>query len=166
VNISQTLEDEIIGQVLEIYLNAFDHGQSNLGVFSCGQYYPNKKRLKLTILDLGIGIPQNVRKFCNQPDLAVDQAMKWAFQQGNSTQPIPNTARGVGLDRIRAFIGTHQGKLQLYSHDAWAKITGNQEQYGGQNILFQGTIVNLELGCDLSYDSHRSELPGPKQPFF
>jgi hypothetical protein len=164
VNISQTLKDEIIGQVLEIYLNAFEHGQSTLGVFSCGQYYPNKKRLKLTILDRGIGIPQNVRKFRQQPDLSAEQALAWAFQQGNSTQPIPNTARGLGLDSIRAFIGANQGKLQLYSHDAWAKISGNQHQYGGQTATFQGTIVNIDLVCDSDYYCLSSELPD--RPFF
>ncbi|MEH2315939.1 hypothetical protein [Nostoc sp.] len=37
VNISPRLQDAITGRVLEIYFNAFDHSQSAVGVFSCGQ---------------------------------------------------------------------------------------------------------------------------------
>lgn len=166
LNMSQNLKNLIIGQVLEIYLNGFEHSRSEFGVFSCGQYYPKKKRLKLAIIDLGVGIPENVRIFREMPTCPAEDAMRWAFQQGTSTQPLPNTARGVGLDNVRAFISTNQGKLQIYSHDAFVKITANNEQYGGQKIPFKGTIVNIDITCDSQYYCLSSELTGSTEPFF
>ncbi len=46
VNVSRPLQDAIVGQMWEIYANAFEHGESPIGVFSCGQYYPMFKKLK------------------------------------------------------------------------------------------------------------------------
>jgi hypothetical protein len=166
LNISQDLKNLIISQVLEIYLNGFEHSRSELGVFSCGQYYPNKKRLKLAILDLGVGIPENVRIFREMPTFPAEDAMRWALQQGTSTQPISQTARGIGLDNVRSFISANQGKLQIYSHDAYVKITANDEQYGRQITPFKGTIVNIDIACDSKYYCLSSELTGSTEPFF
>ncbi|NET39374.1 MAG: hypothetical protein F6K19_46645 [Cyanothece sp. SIO1E1] len=51
VNISPGLQNAIAGQVSEIYCNAFEHGQSAIGVFSCGQHYPKISILQLTVID-------------------------------------------------------------------------------------------------------------------
>ena len=53
----------IAGSVWEIYTNAFEHAQSPIGVFSCGQHYPRRKELQLTVADFGVGIPSTVRLF-------------------------------------------------------------------------------------------------------
>ena len=63
VNISPALRDAIVGRVWEIYANAFEHGRSAIGVFSCGQHYPKRKELDLAVVDFGVGIPSNVRQF-------------------------------------------------------------------------------------------------------
>ncbi len=166
LNIHQDLKERIVSKVLEIYLNAFEHSTSPLGVFSCGQHYPNKQRIKLTILDLGIGIPQSVRHFRKAPDLPAAEALQWAFQQGNSTQPIANTARGVGLDIMKAFIRKNQGKLRIYSHDSFAQITAEKEEYGRRKLPFQGTIVDIDLACSSDYYSLSPQQLESEQPFF
>lgn len=166
LNISKNLKDYIVCKVIEIYANAFDHSHSDLGVFSCGQYYPNKKQLKLTILDLGLGIPANVRKFQANPDLSEKDAIQWAFQQGHSTKPIAGIARGNGLRIIGSFIQKNQGgKLEIYSHGGMAKITHNNEEYGRQDTPFQGTIVNINLVCDSAHYCLDSELQEQYKPF-
>jgi hypothetical protein len=38
VNVSARLRDAIVGNMAEVYLNAFEHGQSRAGVFTCGQH--------------------------------------------------------------------------------------------------------------------------------
>ncbi|MHC5721923.1 MAG: hypothetical protein ACYTX0_60370, partial [Nostoc sp.] len=55
VEVNQAIKDEIIQNALEIYSNAFEHGLSDIGVFTCGQRYPNLNKLKLTVIDFGIG---------------------------------------------------------------------------------------------------------------
>lgn len=44
--------------LLEIFLNAGIHSESDLGVFVCGQFYPQKQRMDFTIVDAGVGIPE------------------------------------------------------------------------------------------------------------
>lgn len=167
LNISKELKDLIVCKVIEIYTNAFEHSHSDLGVFSCGQYYPNKKELKLTILDLGVGIPANVRKFQANPDLSEENAVQWAFQQGHSTRPRPDIMGGNGLGIIGSFIQRNQrGKLEIYSHGGIAKITQNNEEYGRHNTPFQGTIVNINLVCDSKYYCLDSEVQEHHEPFF
>src|ERR1035441_3793371 len=41
--------------------------ESRIGVISCGQYYPRLGRVKLTIVDFGIGIPEDVRRYSGHP---------------------------------------------------------------------------------------------------
>jgi anti-anti-sigma regulatory factor len=63
IHVGQNLQNLIVSRVYEIYANAFEHGQSSSAVFSCGQYYPNLRELKLTVVDFGVGIPSHVRNF-------------------------------------------------------------------------------------------------------
>src|SRR5208283_4930747 len=86
ISISDQLRDAIIGDVWEIYTNATEHSESPIGVISCGQYYPKKRRIKLTVVDYGIGIPGNVRRFTKRM-VSASSALKWAFTSGTSTKP-------------------------------------------------------------------------------
>jgi hypothetical protein len=166
INISHNLKSLIVTTVLEIYLNAFEHSGSDMGVFSCGQFYPKLRRLQLTILDLGVGIPQNVRSFQSRPDLSAPESIQWALARGNSTKPLLNTARGVGLDTMQQFIRLNQGKLRIYSHGGYVKLSQNPPEYGGQIIPFQGTIVKISLICDEAYYCLPSDLTSRDSPFF
>lgn len=84
VNVSARLSEAIVGNMAEVYLNAFDHAHSPTGVFACGQHYPNIKELSLAIVDFGVGIPSNVRMFHARhyapEELSAVSCMKWAFQ--------------------------------------------------------------------------------------
>jgi hypothetical protein len=166
IRISNELKSYIIATVLEIYLNAFEHGGSEFGVFSCGQYYPKLRRLQLTILDFGVGIPHNVRTFRDDHTLSAQEAIEWSLRKGNSTRPLPDTARGLGLDGMSRFISVNKGKLQIYSHDGYVKLSQNPPKYGGQTYPFQGTIVNINLVCDETYYCLSSELALDDKPFF
>jgi hypothetical protein len=138
----------------------------DLGVFSCGQYYPQRRRLQLTILDFSVGIPHNVRTFRDDHTLSAQEAIEWSLRKGNSTRPLPDTARGLGLDGMSRFISVNKGKLQIYSHDGYVKLSQNPPKYGGQTYPFQGTIVNINLVCDETYYCLSSELALDDKPFF
>ena len=86
VNISKPLQFSISGKVVELYDNAFAHSDSEIGVFSCGQHYPNKKWLHLTVVDFGVGIPDRVRSLPQNRHLGTLDALKWAFMRGNTTR--------------------------------------------------------------------------------
>jgi len=155
VNLSNDLMNAIAGRVWEIYANAFEHSESPIGVVSCGQHYPNMHILKLTMIDFGVGIPSNVRRFLRKdyPQaqlIPADRCIKWAFQKGTTTNPN-GYGRGLGLDLLKEFVLVNKGSLEIYSHEGYALIDGAQEtpeQYQNRENFFEGTLVNITLRCD------------------
>ena len=156
VRISQSLRNAIAGRVWEIYANAFEHGESPIGVFCCGQHYPSLGELKLTVVDFGVGIPSNVRIFVGNSRITAASALKWAFQRGTSTKPN-GSGRGLGLDLLKAFVKLNKGRLEIFSHEGYALIDENQETYLNRKAFFEGTLVNITFRCDESYYRLTSE---------
>lgn len=165
VDISMGLKNAIAGSVWEIYANAFEHSNSLLGVFSCGQHYPKKKELHLTIVDFGQGIANNVRSLPQNRSLDAAQALEWAFQTGNSTA-IKTISRGIGLSTLENFILSNRGSLKIFSNDGYVNIKDNKITYERRTIDFQGTMINIAFKCDESYYCLASEVTsGVKKRF-
>ena len=164
INISSSLQHEIVGNVIEIYENAFEHGKTDIGVFSCGQYYPTIKELKLTIVDFGVGIPFNVREFLEKSNLSAEDALRWSFQMGNTTKS-DFKPHGVGLSTLKDFISINNGKLEIFSNDGYAIIGSNKESYRNQTINFKGTLVNITFQCKKN-EHYSSMTEYVNQPFF
>ena len=61
------------------------HSRTQLGIFSCGQFFPARNRLDFTVTDLGVGIRTNVRNHL-QCDLDADTAIVWAVQEHHTTK--------------------------------------------------------------------------------
>jgi anti-anti-sigma regulatory factor/anti-sigma regulatory factor (Ser/Thr protein kinase) len=152
VNISSDLQEAIAGNVWEMYANAFEHSHSSIGLFSCGQYYPKRKELHLTIIDFGQGIPNNVRSLHQNALLDSAQALEWAFKPGTSTLTKKHN-RGMGLSLLRNFVSTTQGSLKIFSNDSYVNMKDNKIIYEKKDIDFQGTLINIAFKCDEScYD--------------
>lgn len=147
VNLSQELSDAITSRVLECYLNCFEHSESPIGVFSCGQHFPRLETLKICIVDFGIGIPANVRKFKNNPNIETTSALEWAFQSGTTTKP-DGIGRGLGLDLLKQFITINQGYMEIYSGDGRVVYASDREEYSQQSSFFEGTLINITLQCN------------------
>lgn len=166
VNVSDALADRIVGTVAEIYLNAFDHAASPVGITCCGQFYPKRKELKLTLVDFGVGIPANVRTFMQGPISASlwtpESCMEWAFQRGTSTKTGASGGPcGLGLDLLRSFVRVNGGNLEMFSHEGHALITPASDQFSTCASFFPGTLVTISLICDETYYCLQSEQSGP-----
>lgn len=135
VHVSPLLQDAMAGTVWEIYANALEHGHSAVGIITCGQHYPRQKRLSLTVVDFGVGIPSNVRMFEHEPALPAKAALLWAFKRGNTTK-ANGIGRGLGLDLLKDFVRVNQGRLEVFSHEGYAVIDKDQETYHNRDILF------------------------------
>lgn len=157
VHISKNLRDLIVGKVLEIFVNSFEHSQSNIGVFSCGQHFPRLNQLILTVVDFGVGIPTNVRGFLNKPTFEAKKAIEWAFESGNSTKSNDQIGRGLGLDLLKDFVVKNQGCMEVFSHDGYARITSERETYVQRSAFFEGTLISIKLQCDEKYYMLTSE---------
>jgi histidine kinase/DNA gyrase B/HSP90-like ATPase len=163
VHVTDLLRNAIIGTVWEVYSNGFEHGESGIGIFSCGQHYPQLRTLKLTIVDFGVGIPANVRDFLGKPSIPSDQALEWAFRPGNTTKP-QGMGRGLGLDILKQFIKVNKGQLEVFSHEAYALVDSSRERYLTRKSYFGGTLVNISLRCDERDYCLSSEIS--KEPLF
>ncbi len=155
-HISPKLHGAIVGRVWELYANAFEHGQSEVGLFVCGQHYGGSQELKLAVCDFGIGIPNNVRRFFKNDGIASEKALQWALLRGTTTKP-GLMGRGVGLDILKEFIKLNNGKMQIFSNDGYAEIGQNADIYSTRTPFLQGTLFNITFKCDDKLYHYASE---------
>lgn len=150
MNVSDKLKNSIVGSMHEIFVNAFEHSHSEIGVVSCGQRFPKRDELNLTIVDFGIGIPTNVTNFL-QKGIDAIHALEWAFKRGNSSRSGDGQSRGLGLDLLREFVQLNQGQLKVFTHDTYAEIDSNGIRFQQNDSFFRGTVFHIQLICDESY---------------
>ena len=129
--------------VFEIFSNAVVHSRTELGIFSCGQFFPRRKRLNFAVADLGIGIHRNVQEHTGLR-LTAEQAITWATEGQNTTKrgPIPG---GLGLKLLREFVGMNGGCIQIVSDSGYWKQEKSQVFTAPLCHRFPGTVVTLEI---------------------
>jgi len=162
VHASDRLRDAIVGKMWEIYYNAFEHAGSKIGVFSCGQHFPQKNQLILSVIDFGQGIAANVRSYLRldprAEQITAASCLRWAFQSGNSTRPN-GISRGLGLDILRQFIQVNNGKLEVYTNEGYALIDRNGERFENRRFSFEGTAFHITIQCDEKFYKLPKETP-------
>lgn len=75
---SEALSQRFKNSILEIFVNATMHADSTLGIFSCGQYFPQQHRLDFCVADAGIGIRRKIYKELGLK-MNSDKAIEWAL---------------------------------------------------------------------------------------
>lgn len=143
-DMSNLLRKKINESIFEIFNNAVIHGNCK-NIFSCGQYFPIKKKLYFTIVDMGTTIRDNVCHYLNRN--ISEHSISWAVKEGHTTKrgTIPG---GLGLSLIRSFLEKNKGGIQIISSNEFWSQKGNNIF---ENIFLQeftGTIVNLELNIN------------------
>ncbi len=155
---SEALTKRFRQSLLEIFLNATIHSQSESGIFTCGQFYPQKCRLDFTIADAGVGIRENVRKYTGKAKLSSCKAIEWAMTEGNTTK-TGNQPGGLGLKLIKDFIQMNSGKFQVVSRFGYYEFSANNEFFRKMDNDFPGTCINIEINTeDKSIYYLKSEL--------
>ncbi|MEC4681401.1 MAG: ATP-binding protein [Nitrospirota bacterium] len=129
--------------VFEIFSNAVIHSQTQLGIFSCGQFFPKRNRLDFSVADLGIGIQRNVKEHTGV-DLPAHEAIEWATQAHNTTKrgQIPG---GLGLKLLSEFITLNGGRMQIVSDSGYWSLEKDQTQIMLLPRPFPGTVVSVEI---------------------
>ena len=132
--------------LLEIFQNAAIHSQSEPGVFTCGQFYPQKHRLDFTIADAGVGIRENVRRYTRDAKMNSCTAIQWALVEGHTTKT--EQPGGLGLKLLKEFICMNNGKLQIVSRYGYYEFSANGELINEMDHDFPGTCVNIEINTE------------------
>jgi len=157
-SMSQALTKRFRQSLFEIFQNAAIHSQSESGIFVCGQFFPQKHRLDFTIVDAGIGIRENVRRYIKQEKINSCAAIRWAMSEGNTTK-TGNQPGGLGLKLIKDFIRKNKGKLQIVSRFGYYAFSDNEDTVVKMDHDFPGTCVNIEINTqDTSSYCLKSEL--------
>lgn len=146
VPIDADVKNEVIAKVVEIYVNAFEHADSNVGVFVYGQHYHHQGELNLTLIDFGLGIPHKVKTHLNQHLMEASEAIEWALAPGNSTGN-ENVPRGIGLDTLISFVRENDGKLEIFSDNGYSMSSRNELLCVEYPRRFCGTLINISLKC-------------------
>ena len=138
------LQKKFWESIFEIFSNAVIHSETKLGIFTCGQFFPNRKRLDFSVTDLGIGMRKNLLKK-RKLALSAEQAINWAMEGQNTTKtgPIPG---GLGLKLLREFITLNKGRIQVVSDKGfWEQDSNGNVITKAFSYPFPGTVVNIEI---------------------
>ncbi|CAM3803007.1 hypothetical protein DESA109040_21845 [Deinococcus saxicola] len=141
--ISEGLKNHLVRNVLEIFNNSVIHSESSAGIFACGQFYPIKHRIRLTISDLGSGFLPKVIRHLGDSTITSSDAIKWAVKKGNTTKV--GTPGGLGLGLLFEFIEINGGKMQIVSGNSlWQYEKGREACYNLTCPLL-GTSVSISI---------------------
>ena len=86
--------------VFEIFSNAVLHSCSDLGIFNCGQFFPNRRRLNLTVADLGVGVKANVVNHLNRDRTGAGYCVGNTRTQYHKTKGCPWRYRVEAATRV------------------------------------------------------------------
>lgn len=143
-DMSNALRKKFWESIFELFSNSVIHSETELGIFTCGQYFHTRQKIDFAIADLGIGISQTLvkKKGLHFPPA---EAIDWAMEGTNTTKTgsIPG---GLGLKLLRDFIRMNGGRIQVVSD------VGYWEQHADGSVEkrtllhpFPGTVVNIEI---------------------
>jgi len=130
----------------ELFINARTHGNTT-EIFCCGQKYPETNKIKFMMVDLGVGIPSNVRKI---KDLTDSESIKWSIRKGNTTKDLNEDTGGLGLDEVTEFINKHNGELTIISYKG--QYNSKKDIVEDSDNIFKGTIVYIDFDYTLLND--------------
>lgn len=155
------LQRDFRRSIFELFENAVTHSRSQLGIFACGQFFPNKHRLHFCLADRGIGIPGSVRGYLGRP-LPSAEAIDWAMSGQNTTRRVADgVPGGLGLKIIRDFIGQNGGAIRVASESGYWWVRGMEVGTSTLAAPFSGTVVDIEIN---TADSKMYQLAGEVDP--
>jgi hypothetical protein len=117
--LSRDSKEVMIQCLIEIFNNYEIHSIANHPIHLCGQYYPTRKKLKFTIVDVGIGFFKPISEKSSQIESS-EQAINWALVLGNTTKK--DAPGGLGLPELLQSMKDNNGYLEIISGDAYKSL--------------------------------------------
>ena len=150
---------ERIGDAIEfMYINdVFGELLSNIAIYShtlsffvIAQKYPSNNTIKISISDLGVGIPYNIRRF--YPDIGTDND---SIVYATKTE-ISSAEGGMGLKTLKSYLEDPADYLFIASNKGCVKFSKHKLiNYPRFNSNFTGTFIEV---CFKSYSKNRQAI--------
>lgn len=138
-------------------LNAVLHSRTKKGIFSCGQFFYQRKKLDFTVADLGVGMQKNIKTHTGL-DLSPEKAIVWATE-GNNTTKCGNVPGGLGLKLLSEFIDLNRGCIQIVSDAGYWQRKKGHTFSARLSERFPGTVVSGKINtADTSSYGLASEI--------
>lgn len=150
---SQELLKKFRASIFEIFSNAVLHSRTDLGIFSCGQFFPAKDQLDFTVADLGIGFCENIKDYTGQ-QFSPEDAITWATKEGHTTKE-DSLPGGLGLKLLIDFIDLNGGCIQIASDAGYWQRKKRKTKTQRLSCPFPGTVVSIDIKTD---DPHTYSL--------
>lgn len=148
--------------LFEIYWNAVEHSETELGIFACGQFFPGKKRLSLSIVDLGIGIRERIFRDLGRI-MDSGEAINWAMS-GNTSRKGRRPG-GLGLMLIRELVNFNGGRIVVVSDYGYWKLDKESVKLKYFDGPFKGTVVTIEINTADETSYHLKTEVDPAEIF-
>ncbi len=137
----------------ELCHNIYDHSAPNGTPHGYIAMQAYRDTVKLAVMDLGIGIPNSLRR--KHPIADDRKAIAVALLPGVSSQE----GRGLGLYRVRGIVEQHRGILNIRSGRAKVIVTGGSKEIRTYKQMgnFPGTQIGILLRRQKTVESQKSE---------
>ena len=143
-NVPRKVKDALRTHYIEVFTNVGIHANTNLPVFTCGQYFPEKNQLKFTLIDLGDGFLPKIQKSTNNQVSNDRSAIIWATEGINSTKDkMVFGPGGTGLKELKNYCNNNNGSLHICSGSGYVNMLNNRTFEYNLPIRFPGSIINI-----------------------
>lgn len=143
----------------ELLENALTHakraGYRDARVWVAAQYYPEKDRIRLAVVDNGCGLLRSLARHSSLPEQSHAAAIALAFEPRVTCNPDleirPNETvnQGIGLTVIRGIVARGSGVMRLVSGDALVEQRGASQPGTRRISPWQGVVLALEFKREL-----------------
>ena len=136
-------KQRVLDSYFEIFSNVQQHARTGNPILCCGQFFPQQKELKFTLVDMGCGFLQNVREFTENTDKPISkasEAISWAVK-GNSTKT--EAVGGTGLSKILNYCRKNNGGLHIISDSCYWAFDNHKIDSWTLPRNFVGTTIHL-----------------------
>ncbi|KQS50051.1 hypothetical protein ASG38_03475 [Flavobacterium sp. Leaf359] len=142
LNLREDIADKIMDSIIEIATNIEIHSNTQHPFFACGQFFPDNKIFKFSMVDLGDGFLPAINKHTSGLISTSHDAIKWAIG-GNTTKT--NEPGGLGLSGLNEYFSNNNGHLQIITGDAFWSTELQLQNHSGKkfDIPCCGTMINL-----------------------
>src|SRR5208282_5348667 len=137
------LKDSMRMSFIELIQNFAEHAGSASGAWASGNSHG--KRISLCLLDLGRGIPNNLRNIKKFKRMGDPRLIEHATETG-VTSAVGPAERGLGLAMIRRFVRANRGAMTIISGGGRVRFRPDRKPIRDKiHGYFPGTAVFLSL---------------------
>lgn len=150
--------------ISELVRNVLEHSASEEGAIVCAQYFPNKKMIRIGIVDTGLGIRRTISdSYAVQDDLSALRLALTPGITGTTNRPGGSEQNaGAGLFFIKTIAYVNRDPFVIYSGNAMYKLLKRtsshivlranplDDRHSKESNLphWQGVVAGIDIGLE------------------